>query len=155
MDNKGPIRTLLLLRYLFQNSDETHPVSAGDILAYWESCGIHSDRRRVYHDIALLQEFGIDIVRVKSKQNQYFVGSRLFELPELKLLVDAVESSQFITPKKSRELIQKLGQMAGRKAEPAPLHGWDAQAEKRGYLLHRGCPADDDPGRETDLLPVL
>ena len=90
MESKGLIRALLLLRYLFQNSDEIHPVSAGDILAYWESCRIHSDRRRVYHDIALLQEFGIDIVCVKSKQNQYFVGNRPFELPELKLLVDSL-----------------------------------------------------------------
>ena len=137
MESKGSIRILLLLRYLFQNSDETHPVSAGDILAYWESCGIHSDRRRVYHDIALLQEFGIDIVCVKSKQNQYFVGSRLFELPELKLLVDAVESSQFITPKKSRELIQKLGQMAS---------SW--QAEK----LNRHLYMDGTPKPENEAI---
>ena len=112
MESKGLIRALLLLRYLFQNSDETHPVSAGDILAYWESRRIHSDRRRVYHDIALLQEFGIDIVCVKSKQNQYFMGNRLFELPELKLLVDAVESSRFITKKKSDVLIHKLASLA-------------------------------------------
>ena len=66
-------------------------------------------------------ELGIDIVCIKSTQNRYFIGSRLFELPELKLLANAVESSHFITPKKSRVLIQKLGQLAS-SAQAAQLN---------------------------------
>ena len=95
--------------YLYHASDEKHPVSAQDILKHWKSKGIEASRKSVYHDIELLMQLGIDVVCVKSTQNLYFIGSRLFELPELKLLVDAVESSRFITPKKSEELISKLG----------------------------------------------
>lgn len=108
MKGEGQVRILYLLQFLYQNTDETHPVSAADILRCWEAHGIRSDRKRVYSDIALLQDLGVDIICVKSTQNRYFIGSRLFELPELKLLVDAVESSRFITRKKSAELIGKL-----------------------------------------------
>ena len=57
-------------------------------------------RKNVYSDIQLLMDFGLDVICIKSTQNRYFVGSRLLELPELKLLVDAVESSHLITEKK-------------------------------------------------------
>lgn len=111
MKNEAQIRIFELLNYLYYETDEEHPVSAQDILKHWKSKGIEAGRKSVYSDIAILTELGIDIVCVKSTQNRYFIGSRLFELPELKLLVDAVESSQFITPKKSKDLIQKLGRL--------------------------------------------
>ena len=63
---------------------------------------------RIAADIKLLEEFGIDVITIKSTQNKYFIGNRKFELPEIKLLIDAVESSKFITPQKSEELIKKL-----------------------------------------------
>lgn len=112
MKNEAQMRAFSLLDYLYHASDEKHPVSAQDILKHWKSKGIEASRKSVYHDIELLMQLGIDVVCVKSTQNLYFIGSRLFELPELKLLVDAVESSRFITPKKSEELISKLGQLA-------------------------------------------
>ena len=112
MKNEAQVRLLVLLQYLYKETDEKHPVSAQNILKHWESRGIKASRKSVYKDITLLADFGIDIVCVKSTQNLYFIGSRLFELPELKLLVNAVESSRFITPKKSRLLIQKLGQFS-------------------------------------------
>lgn len=59
-------------------------------------------------------DIGIDIICIKSTQNRYFIGTRLFELPELKLLVDAVESSRFITRKKSNILIEKLASLTSR-----------------------------------------
>ena len=127
MKNEAQARILALLHYLYHESDEKNPVSAQDILKYWQSKGIGASRKSVYNDIALLIELGVDIVCVKSTQNLYFIGARLFELPELKLLVNAVESSQFITPKKSEELIQKLGQMASR---------W--QAEKLNRRIYMG-----------------
>lgn len=77
-----------------------NPASVADILRFWELQGICSERKQVYKDIALLQDFGVDVIRIKSTQNHYFIGDRLFELPELKLLVDAVESSRFITSKR-------------------------------------------------------
>lgn len=108
MKNEAIKRVLLLVKYLYLYSDENSPISGSDILAFWQTQGIQSSRKSVYSDISLLVELGMDIVCVKSTQNRYFVGSRLFELPELKLLVDAVESSCFITKKKSRDLIHKL-----------------------------------------------
>ena len=98
---EAQIRILSLLKYLFYETDEDHPGSAQDILRHWNSNGIHAGRKSVYNDIEVLTSLGVDIVCVKSTQNRYFIGSRLFELPELKLLVDAVESSRFITPKKA------------------------------------------------------
>ena len=112
MKNEAQARILTLLQYLYYETDEKHPVSVQDILKNWRNKGIMASRKSVYNDIALLIELGVDIVCIKSTQNRYFIGSRLFELPELKLLVDAVESSHFVTPQKSRMLIQKLGHLA-------------------------------------------
>jgi predicted DNA-binding transcriptional regulator YafY len=108
MKHESQIRILHLLRYLYQHADENHPVTAADIVRYWETQGIKAGRKSVYQDIDLLAEFGLDIICQKSTQNRYFMGSRIFELPEVKLLVDAVESSRFITRRKSAELIGKL-----------------------------------------------
>ena len=111
MKNEAQCRMIALWKYLYHQTDETHTVSVQDILKHWSSLGIEASRKSVYNDIDFLIAFGVDIVCVKSTQNRYFIGNRLFELPELKLLVDAVESSRFITPKKSVELIHKLGQL--------------------------------------------
>ena len=118
---------LLLRQYLYQQTDEQHPVSVTDILAFWQQHGIQAGRKSVYTDIELLQNAGMDIVCVKSSQNKYFVGQRLFELPELKLLVDAVESSRFITEKKSTALIKKLGHLTS-----------TAQAEQLNRRIYMG-----------------
>lgn len=113
MKSDSQLRILLLLKFLYEHSCEEHPVSVAEILQCWNEHGIHADRKSVYGDIAALAEFGIDIIQRRERQNRYFIGSRLFELPELKLLVDAVESSRFITRKKSAELIGKLSSLAG------------------------------------------
>ena len=109
MKNESQYGLLLLQRYLYEHTDDQHPASVADILAFWQEHGIQAGRKSVYSAIEVLQSSGMDIVCVKSTQNRYFVGERLFELPELKLLVDAVESSRFITAKKSKRLIEKLG----------------------------------------------
>ena len=108
MKNESQYGLLLLQRYLYEHTDDQHPASVADILAFWQEHGIQAGRKSVYSAIEVLQSSGMDIVCVKSTQNQYFVGERLFELPELKLLVDAVESSRFIPAKRSRELVEKL-----------------------------------------------
>ena len=107
-------RILLLLKFLMEQTDEAHSITVADILRFWASRGIHANRKNVYSDIKLLMDFGVDIICVHSMQNRYFIGSRLLELPELKLLVDAVESSHLITVKKSAALIEKLGHLASR-----------------------------------------
>ena len=112
MKNESQQALLLLWQYLHQHTDEQHPVSVTDILAFWQQHGIQAGRKSVYTDIELLQNAGMDIVCVKSSQNKYFVGQRLFELPELKLLVDSVQSSKFITHKKTASLIKKIETLA-------------------------------------------
>lgn len=136
MKNESQQALLLLRQYLHQHTDEQHPVSVTDILAFWQQHGIQAGRKSVYTDIELLQNVGMDIVCVKSSQNKYFVGQRLFELPELKLLVDAVESSRFITEKKSTALIKKLGHLTS-----------TAQAEQLNRRIYMGgTPKPENEG---------
>lgn len=101
-------RTLIILKYLWETTDETHPVSLADISAYLEQCEITADPRTLRKDIEQLVEFGIDIVKDRRVQNLYHVASRHFEAPEVKLLIDAVQSARFITPKKSKKLVKSL-----------------------------------------------
>lgn len=104
---------LLYLRQLFeQETDEQHPICMQQILSALQAKGIAAERKSVYDDIACLQQFGMDIVRQPGPTGGYFLASRTFELPELKLLVDAVQSSKFLSSKKSMELIGKLSTLA-------------------------------------------
>lgn len=102
------LKILYLMKALIERTDERHPLSVKDIMNLLEEYGIVVERKTVYDDIETLKTFGLDIVSRRQKPTGYYLGSRTFELPELKLLVDAVQSSRFITPKKSRELIKKL-----------------------------------------------
>ena len=93
MQSQGNIRVVEMLRYLYQHTDENHPATVTDITAYLKERGIQAVRQTVYADLNALITAGFDIVIVKSTQNQYFIGSRLFEYPELKMLEDAVENA--------------------------------------------------------------
>lgn len=109
------LKLLYIIKLLSESTDETHPASTADIIAYLEANGIHSERKSIYDDIAKLCDFGYDIVQLHSRQGGgYYMASREFELAELKLLVDAVQSSRFITSRKSRSLIKKLETLAGK-----------------------------------------
>ena len=95
--------------YLKENSHQDHPVRAAELLSMLERRhNIQCERKTIYSDIAALQDYGVDIVSIPGKNGGYYIASRNFELPELKLLIDAVQSSKFLTEKKSRELIEKL-----------------------------------------------
>lgn len=111
MANKN--RALLIAKYLWEHTDEEHPVTTNDIIGYLESAGISTTRKTVSEDILELQEIGLDVISNRSRQNKYFIGSRTLELAELKLLVDAVRAAKFISPKKSRELVGKVSGLAG------------------------------------------
>lgn len=103
------LKIFYLLDYLQQNSHQDHPVRAVELLHMLKQRhNIVCDRKTVYSDIQALQDYGIDIVSLPGKNGGYYIASRNFELPELKLLIDAVQSSRFLTEKKSRELIEKL-----------------------------------------------
>ena len=98
-----------ILDYLERNSHEKKPVRTAELIAMLDrEHNISCDRKTVYSDIAALQDYGVDIVSLPGKNGGYYIASRNFELPELKLLIDAVQSSKYLTEKKSRELIEKL-----------------------------------------------
>ena len=101
-------RTLILFKYFWEATDEAHPVSLADISAQLKEHGITADPRTLRNDIEQLVEFGVDIVKDRRVQNLYHVATRHFEAPEVKLLIDAVQSARFITPGKSKELVKRL-----------------------------------------------
>ena len=103
------LKIFYILDYLQKNSHQDHPVRAAELLTMLEQQhNIVCERKTIYSDIAALQDYGVDIVSIPGKSGGYYIASRNFELPELKLLIDAVQSSRFLTEKKSRELIEKL-----------------------------------------------
>ena len=103
------LKIFYILDYLQKNSHQDHPVRASELIQMLDQQhNISCDRKTVYSDIAALQDYGVDIVSIPGKNGGYYIASRNFELPELKLLIDAVQSSRFLTEKKSRELIEKL-----------------------------------------------
>lgn len=108
-----PNRTLLVLKYLWDNSDIDHPATIKDIAAYLEGFGYNATRKTISKDIDELIEIGIDIDCKREEHNLYFLDVRVFELAEVKLLVDAVQSSRFIPTKKSKALIEKLSTFVG------------------------------------------
>ncbi len=109
------LKLIYLKEYLLANTDENHSVTAKNMLDYLESCGISAERKSLYDDLALLKESGLDLISEKRDRTVWYrVVSRDFELSELKLLVDAVLGSRFITEKKSAELIRKLEGLCSR-----------------------------------------
>lgn len=104
-------KLLYLMRILLERTDADHVMTIQELIAALAEYGIQAERKSVYADLELLREFGLDVESQRSRTIGYYVDAREFELPELKLLVDAVQSSRFITPKKSTELIQKLSSL--------------------------------------------
>lgn len=108
------LKLLYILKILNEKTDEQHPLSSKGLIEELAAYDIHAERKSIYDDIDCLIQFGYDIVYVKAGTGSgYYLADREFELPELKLLVDAVQSSRFITQKKSRELIAKIEKLAG------------------------------------------
>ena len=102
------LKLLYLYQILLQKTDEEHKMSMEEILQTLARCGVEAERKSIYSDIAALQDFGLDVMLQRGPGGGYYVASRDFELPELKLLVDAIQCSRFITQKKSDELIHKI-----------------------------------------------
>ncbi len=113
MPGSQKLKPIYIMDYLQKESDEQHPVTMKQIIEHLESLGIPAERKSVYGDMEALRAYGLDIVQSESGKNTaYFIGQRSFELPELKLLVDSVQSSKFITRKKTGELIKKIEKLA-------------------------------------------
>lgn len=105
---KQKIKILYLMQLLLERTDEEHSVTTRELIDALAGYGIPAERKSIYADIDALIEYGMDIIKIKERPGGYYVASRQFELAELKLLVDAVQASKFITSKKSKELIEKL-----------------------------------------------
>lgn len=106
------LKLLYLVKFLMQSSDEEHPVSTAQIIEELARNNISAERKSIYDDIEALRLFGIDVIQIKGKNGGYYIGERDFELPELKLLVDSVQSSKFITQEKTYKLIKKIENLA-------------------------------------------
>ena len=112
-ESSQKLKLLYVMRYLLRSSDEAHPVTVQQIIDFLSGEGIPAERKSIYDDVEALRRFGLDIIQAKiGRQSGYYVGSREFELPELKLLVDSVQSSKFITYKKTLTLIRKIESLA-------------------------------------------
>lgn len=107
------LKLLYLMKILLENTDDEHALSMREIIAKLAMYGVLAERKSIYDDLACLEQYGLEIIgEQKNRTYYYHIGARDFELPELKLLVDSVQSAKFITSKKSNELIRKIGGLA-------------------------------------------
>ena len=105
-------KLLYIQKILLEKTDEEHGLTINEIISELDSYGINAERKSIYDDLRILETYGLDICSEKSKTVKYYIASRDFQISELKLLVDAIQSSKFITEKKSFELIKKVESLA-------------------------------------------
>ena len=116
------LKMLYIVDLFSRETDDTHKLTMPEIIAKLAADGVNADRKTLYQDFEELRRYGFDIIAEKEGRNYYYyLGNRDFELPELKLLVDTVQSSKFITDKKSGQLIRKLESLVS-KYEGSQLH---------------------------------
>ena len=107
------LKLLYIMDYLLQYSDAEHPVTVRQLISHLAAQGVGAERKSIYDDVEALRAYGLDIEQVADgRLYGYYVASRRFELPELKLLVDSVQSSKFITRRKTNALIRKIETLA-------------------------------------------
>ncbi len=108
------LKLMYLAKILLEQTDEEHTLTVPQMIGELSKLGISAERKSIYDDLECLQMYGLDICSNKTKTTNYYVASRVFELPELKLLVDSVQASKFLTRKKSMELISKIEKLTSR-----------------------------------------
>lgn len=138
------IKLLILKRLFEEQSDEEHVLSVKAIIAALERCDIDIERKTVYSDIEILKADGMDIRYRREKPAGYYLASRDFELPELKLLVDAVQASKLVTKKTSDELIHKL--------EHLTSHYEASQLQRQVYVTNRVKSGNENVFKIVDLI---
>lgn len=111
--NFSKVKLLKLWEILKRDSDEDRPLTTNEILAKLKAEGIICDRRTLYEDIKVLIEHGYDVQVYRGTSNQYCVVDRSFDMPELRILMDAVQAATFITDKKTKEMIEKIADLGG------------------------------------------
>ena len=113
-ENCQKIKLLKLYELLCQETDEQHPLTTMNIVDRLAQMGISCERRTVAKDMAILNEQGYEVMaRWVGKEKAYYVEDRSFSVPELKVLIDAVQAASFITGKKTEELVDKIASLGG------------------------------------------
>lgn len=113
LDNSRKIKLLKMWEILKSETDEEHPISTNELIARLGAEGIEVDRKILYSDIDLLNKYGYEVLTQREKSNKYFVEDRSFNQPEVRILMDAVQSAAFVTEKKTEELLDKISMLAG------------------------------------------
>ena len=137
-------KILLVMKELLEKTDENNPLSIAELISMLSDNGISAERKSIYHDIEVLKEFGIDIESRREQPAGYYVANRDFELPELKLLVDAVQCTRFITKKKSEELIRKLENLTSRSEA--------AQLQRQVFVINRNKAMNENIYYNVDKI---
>ena len=116
--NATRIKLLKIWEILCQETDEEHPIESTELIEKLAEMDIHCERKTIYRDIETLIECGYEVMCVRGKKNQYYVLDRSFDLPELHIMLDAVQAASFVTPQKTKQLVDKIADLAGsRKGE--------------------------------------
>ena len=146
MANKGQtkLKLLYIKDYLEHYSDEEHPISARAIQTMLENKGIECERKSIYSDIQTLEDYGMEILRVRTPENGYYLGTREFEEPQLRLLIDAVQAANFITEKKTKELIKKIASLCS--------EGTGKHLTRQVYIENRAKCTNEEIYYSIDIL---
>ena len=142
--NMVKARLLVLTKMFYELTDENHAMDTFEIIDYLAEHGVPANTKTLRSDIALLKDMDIDIVTVSGRPNKYFWGARLFEMPEIKLLMDAVASSRFITKSKSRDLSRKLASLTSKNQK--------TQLNRHMYTTGRVKPGNENIFYYVDLI---
>lgn len=130
-------RPFRILKYLYENTDENHPVSTPELVRIFTAEDAHANRKTIKDDMDVLVGEGFDIVTVRSRNHSFFLASRKFEVPEIKLLIDAVSSSRFINAEKTEKLIGKLTSMISKpQAEKVRRHLYADHAKSDNLQIY-------------------
>lgn len=141
---KQRMKLLYLMKILLEQTDAEHPLTLREIIDALAEFDVKAERKSLYTDLELLRTFGLDIETTKSKTVGYYIDAWVFQLPELKLLVDAVQGSRFITQQKSRELIQKLSALASAHQT--------VQLQRQMYIVDRPKNNNEDVYYAVDAI---
>ena len=145
MAEKEKLKILYLMQILMEETDKNHILNALELCNILENrYGISSSRKTIYGDVERLREYGIKIEQLKGKNQGYYIEQREFELPELKLLVDAVQSSNFITNQKSDKLIRKLEKLTSKENAK--------QLQRQVYIYNRAKSENETIFNSVDLI---
>jgi predicted DNA-binding transcriptional regulator YafY len=107
-------KMMLIYKMLYEKTDENHNMTVNDMIEELSGSGIKAERKSIYNDLKVLKDMGYDIIGIKSRTYSYYMGSREFQMPELKLIIDAVVSAKFLTAKKTKDLVEGLCKLTSR-----------------------------------------